>query len=45
MEEYYVRAENTYDMDKKIVMARITGRSKRVFSKELYESNDVRDLL
>jgi hypothetical protein len=45
MEEYNVLAENTYNMDEKGFMIRVTGRSKRVFSKELYERKEVRDSL
>jgi hypothetical protein len=45
MEEYNVLAENTYNMDEKGFMIGVIGRSKRVFSKELYERKEVRDSL
>jgi hypothetical protein len=45
MEEYNVLAENTYNMDEKGFMIGVTGRSKRVFSKELHERKEVRDSL
>jgi hypothetical protein len=45
MEEYNILAENTYNMDEKGFMIGQTGRSKRVFSKELYERKEVRDSL
>jgi hypothetical protein len=45
MEEYYILAENTYNMDEKGFMIRQTRRSKRVFSKELYKRKEVRDSL
>ena len=45
MEEYHVLAENTYNMDEKGFIVGVTGRSKRVFSKELYERKEVRDSL
>jgi hypothetical protein len=45
MEEHHILAENTYNIDEKGFMIGQTGRSKRVFSKELYERKEVRDSL
>jgi hypothetical protein len=43
--EYSVLPENTYDMDEKGFMIRQTGKSKRVFSRALWESRQVTDSL
>jgi hypothetical protein len=45
MEEYHVLPENTYNMDEKGFMIRVTGKSKRIFSKEMWERKEVRDSL
>jgi hypothetical protein len=45
MEEYHVLPQNTYNMDEKGFMVGNKGRSKRVFSKELYKRKEVRDSL
>lgn len=43
--EYDVSAEHTYNMDEKGFMISVTGRSKRVFSKRMWEKKEVRTTL
>ncbi|RYN88163.1 hypothetical protein AA0119_g12098 [Alternaria tenuissima] len=43
--EYNVDAEHTYNMDEKGFMIGITGRSKRVFSRRMWEKKEVRATL
>jgi hypothetical protein len=43
--EYNVSAEHTYNMDEKGFMIAITGRSKRVFSRHMWEKKEVRATL
>jgi hypothetical protein len=45
MEEYHVLPQNTYNMDEKGFMIGCTGRSKRVFGKELWERKEIRESL
>ena len=42
MKEYEVEARQTYNMDEKGFMIGVTGRSKRVFDKKLYEQKAVK---
>ena len=45
IKEYNVLPENTYTMDEKGFMIGVTGRSKRVFSREQWDKKEVRDSL
>jgi hypothetical protein len=45
MKEYNVDARHIYNMDEKGFLVGITGRSKRVFSRQLYERKEVTEAL
>jgi hypothetical protein len=45
MDQYNIELKNTYNMDEKGVMIGIIGRSKRIFSKRMWEKKEVRAAL
>jgi hypothetical protein len=45
MAQYNVQLEHTYNIDKKGFLISITGRSKRIFSRQMWESREKRALL
>jgi hypothetical protein len=45
MTEYNLQPKNTYNMDEKGFMIRVSGRSKRVFDKLLFSQRQFRQLL
>jgi hypothetical protein len=45
MDEYNILPENTYNMDEKGFMMGVLGKSKRVFSRQMWEKGQVKDSL
>ncbi|KAF7569827.1 Trichoplein multi-domain protein [Pyrenophora tritici-repentis] len=45
MAQHYIRAQDVYNIDKKGFLIRVTGRSKRVFSKQKYETGGFKKVI